>query len=91
MGDDTNFDVKFSALPPELQMKLWVLGLDANTSKVCIAYRPGAFTTSLTSLVSADFRPPLASIPQPGKSIWEWYIGDLTLGHTRISHRNQPD
>lgn len=47
MGD-SNFDIKFSALPPDLQMKLWVLGLDANTSKVGIAYRPGAFTTSLT-------------------------------------------
>src|ERR1051326_3751742 len=50
MGDkgDKNFDIKFSALPPDLKMKLWVLGLDAGTSKVCIAYRPGAFTTSLT-------------------------------------------
>jgi hypothetical protein len=47
MGD-TNFDINFSALPPDLRMKLWVLALDANTSRVCIAYRPGAFTTSLT-------------------------------------------
>ena len=26
MGD-TNFDIKFSGLPPHLQMKLWVLGV----------------------------------------------------------------
>jgi len=45
MGD--GFDIKFSALPPDLQMKLWVLALDANTGKVSIAYKPGTFTTSL--------------------------------------------
>jgi hypothetical protein len=47
MGDK-NFDIKFVALPPDLQVKLWVLGLDANTSKVNIGYRAGAFTTNLT-------------------------------------------
>jgi hypothetical protein len=45
---DQDFDIAFKVLPPELQMKLWVLALDANTSKVAIAYRPGSFTTSLT-------------------------------------------
>lgn len=45
MGND--FDIKFSALPPDLQMKLWVLALDANTSKVAIAYRNGSFVSSL--------------------------------------------
>jgi hypothetical protein len=45
MGD--NFDVDYKLLPPGLQMKLWVLALDANTSKVNIAYKPGSFTTSL--------------------------------------------
>jgi len=45
MGD--GFDIKFSALPPDLQMKLWVLALDANTGKVSIAYKPGTFITSL--------------------------------------------
>ena len=45
MGD--NFDIKFSALPPDLQMKLWVLALDASTSKVAIAYRRGSFVSSL--------------------------------------------
>ena len=46
MGDGS-FDISFKALPPDLQMKLWVLALDANTSKVAIAYKNGAFTTSL--------------------------------------------
>ena len=45
MGD--NFDISFKLLPPDLQMKLWVLGLDANTGKVTIAYKPGSFVTSL--------------------------------------------
>jgi hypothetical protein len=45
MGD--GFDISFKALPPDLQMKLWVLALDANTSKVNLAYKPGSFTTSL--------------------------------------------
>lgn len=47
MGD-SNFDISFKALPPDLQMKLWVLALDANTSKVAIAYRNSAFTSSLS-------------------------------------------
>jgi hypothetical protein len=46
MGDP--FDISFTTLPPDLQMKLWVLALDANTGKVCIAYKPGTFVTSLT-------------------------------------------
>jgi hypothetical protein len=45
MGD--GFDISFKGLPPDLQMKLWVLALDANTSKVSIAYKLGAFTTNL--------------------------------------------
>ncbi len=47
MGDDS-FDINFKLLAPELQMKLWVLGLDANTSDVNIVYKPGAFTTNLS-------------------------------------------
>ena len=47
MGDDS-FDISFKALPPDLQMKLWVLALDANTSKVAVAYKAGSFTTNLT-------------------------------------------
>ena len=46
MGD--KFDIKFRALPPDLRLKLWVLALDANTSQVAIAYRPGSFVTSLS-------------------------------------------
>lgn len=46
MGD--KFDIKFRALPPDLRLKLWVLGLDADTSKVAIAYRLGSFVTSLS-------------------------------------------
>lgn len=37
MGD--SFDVNFKLLMPDLQVKLWLLGLDANTSKVAIAYK----------------------------------------------------
>ena len=47
MGENS-FDISFKALPPDLQMKLWILALDANTSKVAIAYKSGAFTSSLT-------------------------------------------
>jgi hypothetical protein len=46
MGD--KFDVDFKLLPPKLQMQLWVLALDANTSKVNLAYRSGSFRTGLT-------------------------------------------
>jgi len=46
MGD-SNFDISFKALPPDLQMKLWVLALDANTGQVAISYKPGTFVTSL--------------------------------------------
>lgn len=44
---DNSFDINYKLLPPDLQLKLWVLGLDFNTSKVNIAYNPGGFTTSL--------------------------------------------
>lgn len=40
------FDIDFELLPPKLQVQLWILALDANTSKVNIAYRKGAFRTS---------------------------------------------
>jgi hypothetical protein len=42
------FDIQYGLLPPELTMRLWVLALDANTSKVNLAYNPGAFRTSLS-------------------------------------------
>lgn len=41
------FSVDFQKLPPRLQMKLWVLALDANTSKVGIEYQAGIFKTNL--------------------------------------------
>jgi hypothetical protein len=45
MGDE--FDIHFKLLPPKLQMQLWVLALDAVTSKVNLAYRSGSFVTGL--------------------------------------------
>jgi hypothetical protein len=41
------FDINFKLLPPDLQVKLWVLSLDANTSKVNLAYKAGNFSTGL--------------------------------------------
>jgi hypothetical protein len=43
----SDFDIDFKLLPPDLQMKLWVLALDADTGKVSIAYKPGSFVTNL--------------------------------------------
>jgi len=45
MGDE--FDIDFKLLPPKLQMQLWVLALDANTSRVNLAYRSGSFVSGL--------------------------------------------
>ena len=42
------FDIDFEMLPPHLQLKLWVLSLDADTSAVALAYNPGAFKSSLS-------------------------------------------
>ena len=56
MGDKTGgFDVKFLKLPPELQVKVWTLSLDADTSKVNLAYQPGTFVTGLTYNYGAGF------------------------------------
>lgn len=44
---DDDFDIDFKLLPPRLQMQLWVLALDANTSQVNLAYRSGSFRTGL--------------------------------------------
>jgi hypothetical protein len=44
---ENEFDIDFKLLPPQLQVQLWVLALDANTSKVNLAYKFGAFRTSL--------------------------------------------
>ena len=45
---DNEFDIAYKLLPPRLQMHLWVLALDANTSKVNLAYRSGSFRTNLS-------------------------------------------
>lgn len=45
MGD--NFDIDFKAIPPELQVKIWMLALDADTSKVTLAYNPGKYVMNL--------------------------------------------
>jgi len=47
MSGSDDFDITYSLLPPDLQMKLWVLSLDANTSRVNLAYSPGTFRTNL--------------------------------------------
>ena len=47
MSNGDGFDIDFKLLPPKLQMQLWVLALDANTSKVNLAYKAGSFRTSL--------------------------------------------
>jgi len=68
MGDenkDQPFDIKFTALPPELVVKLWTLALDADSGKVGIAYKPGGFTTNLnfdySGKVSANLSVPRLS------------------------------
>lgn len=42
MGD--NFEIDFKLLPPRLQMQIWVLALDANTSRVNLAFGSGSFS-----------------------------------------------
>jgi hypothetical protein len=46
--EKTKFDIDFKLLPPELQLQLWILALDADTSKVALAYMPGKFRTNLS-------------------------------------------
>ncbi|MDR3373961.1 MAG: hypothetical protein P4L98_09560 [Ancalomicrobiaceae bacterium] len=74
MGDNS-FDISFKALPPDLQIKLWVLGLDANTSQVNLAYKPGNYTLGLAynyggnleaSLAVRRFRVTLGANPGNG-------------------------
>jgi len=43
----SKFDVKLELLPLKLQAQLWVLGLDADTSSVAIAYRRNAFLSKV--------------------------------------------
>jgi hypothetical protein len=58
MGD--RFDIDFKLLPPKLQMQLWVLALDANTSQVNLAYRAGSFRTSLAYHYGSNVQASLA-------------------------------
>jgi hypothetical protein len=78
MGNE--FDIAFKLLPPQLQMQLWVLALDANTSKVNLAYRSGSFLTSLAynygGTVEASTLPAVTSIS-------DWFFEDSISGHLR--------
>jgi hypothetical protein len=50
MGDpkeSDSFDIDFDLLPPELKVKLWLLSLDADTSKVNLAVNPGKFVMNI--------------------------------------------
>ena len=41
------FDIDYKLLPPKLRMQIWVLALDADTKKVNLAYKNGAFRSNL--------------------------------------------
>ena len=45
--DEGSFDIDFKVLPPELQVKLWLLSLDADTSKVNLAFNPGKYVMNI--------------------------------------------
>lgn len=47
MSNGSGFDIDFKLLPPKLQVQLWVLALDADTSKVNLAYKSGAFKSAV--------------------------------------------
>ncbi|WP_419809310.1 hypothetical protein [Sphingomonas sp.] len=47
MTDPTGKVFDLALLPPHLQLKLWALGLDADTDAVSIAYQPGILVTQL--------------------------------------------
>jgi hypothetical protein len=42
-----SFDINFKPFPPRLQIQLWVLALDADTSRVNLAYQAGHLRTGL--------------------------------------------
>src|SRR3954453_826680 len=83
MSDPDSFAIKFSLLPPELQIKLWVLALDANTSKVSLAHRFGAFRTSLAYNYGGNLEASLG-FPRLGDSSLKLGVnpgsGDLSAG-----------
>jgi hypothetical protein len=83
MSDPDTFTIKFGLLPPELQIKLWVLSLDANTSKVSLAHRFGAFRTSLAYNYGGNLEASLG-FPRLGDSSLKLGVnpgnGDLSAG-----------
>ena len=42
-----SFDINFKPLPPRLQLHLWILALDADTSRVNLAYQADHLRTGL--------------------------------------------
>lgn len=44
---ETGFDIDYSLLPPSLQLRLWVLSLDANTSRVRLSRDFGSISAGL--------------------------------------------
>jgi hypothetical protein len=65
--NDGSFNIDFKLLPPDLVVKLWTLGLDANTSKVNIAYQEGAFTTALSYNYGGSLSASVAYRPDAAK------------------------
>ena len=45
--NETGFDIDYSLLPPSLQLRLWVLSLDANTSRVRLSRDFGSISAGL--------------------------------------------
>ncbi len=43
--DDNNFDIDFELLPPEIKLKIFELGMDADTKGVSISHKAKAFNT----------------------------------------------
>lgn len=58
--DSGGFDIDYSLLPPSLQLQLWVLSLDANTSRVRLSRDFGSISAGLNynygGALSADIR-----------------------------------
>lgn len=58
--DSGGFDIDYSLLPPSLQLRLWVLSLDANTSRVRLSRDFGTISAGLNynygGALSADIR-----------------------------------
>lgn len=59
-NDSGGFDIDYNLLPPSLQLRLWVLSLDANTSRVRLSRDFGTISAGLNynygGALSADIR-----------------------------------